>query len=454
MSIQDFVQYTSNIILDIFRDEYGITLNLYDLHWLHSPNQPKFSMHLVISTHSPQLVYASGVKADTQSAFHLAHSIRQRDPHGPAGRFVDLAVYTPNRLMRMSGSKKIKRVGDEVVKKHSVLQPMQANSEAADSVITWLDDDVRIIPVPEAIPAAIQRRGTPRTVRAFHDAERYQPESIVLRMLELLRHKVHPSAFHEPSHGAEDALDSRVGIKFNHTDRREKCYTGETHEGTQNCRCFIRNDDVYMKCFSDRCQRAPAFLLGPLASCEPEYEENAVYIHSRYLSCGQDSEDGRRFDTALDTWVDGRAKCLNIKSAMSTGKSLLLSSLIKRVGPRTVLVITYRQSLAMEMKRKLATAGFVMYMDVPHEASLGLDDESAFPRVIVQLDSLWRLSRMSIRQFDLIILDEQISLMQHVSSESLRQRQFILHLFTFRQRCASSPWMRTGTRLATNSSSA
>ena len=56
------------MVTRIFAEDYRVELKESDLVWTYSPNQTKLSLHLVISTHSPQLVFRSNHKSDPQGA--------------------------------------------------------------------------------------------------------------------------------------------------------------------------------------------------------------------------------------------------------------------------------------------------------------------------------------------------------------------------------------------------
>ena len=49
----------------------------------------------------------------------------------------------------------------------------------------------------------------------------------------------------------------------------------------------------------------------------------------------------------------------------------------------------------------------------------GLESDERYPKVIVQLDSLWRLSPTTIRRFDIVVVDEIVSVLRHVSAKTL-----------------------------------
>jgi hypothetical protein len=122
---------------------------------------------------------------------------------------------------------------------------------------------------------------------------------------------------------------------------------------------------------------------------------------------------------------------------MGSGKSTALDAIIARLEREaaaeeesaefiiTILVVTYRQSLAMEHTRKLADKGFISYLDVQesNEASEASDlsDRASTPRVICQIESLHKLGRADGNLgFDLVILDECESLFRHYTSPTVK----------------------------------
>lgn len=116
-------------------------------------------------------------------------------------------------------------------------------------------------------------------------------------------------------------------------------------------------------------------------------------IKSRYISV---EDIGDEF---IDKWLDSEG-LLKLKSAMGTGKSKVIEKVIEKGTTRRqkILLITNRISVAKDFKQKY---GLKMYSDGDYEVG---DD------LIVQFDSLWRYS---LKHFDIIILDEFVSIMLH-----------------------------------------
>ena len=116
-------------------------------------------------------------------------------------------------------------------------------------------------------------------------------------------------------------------------------------------------------------------------------------INSRFIDMTELGTD------MIDKWLDSEG-LLKLKSAMGTGKSKVIEKVIQRGTERNqkVLLITNRISVAKDFKQKY---GLKMYSDGDYEIG---DD------LIVQFDSLWRYS---LKHFDIVILDEFVSIMLH-----------------------------------------
>ena len=93
-----------------------------------------------------------------------------------------------------------------------------------------------------------------------------------------------------------------------------------------------------------------------------------------------------------------------------------------------MLIITYRQSLAQELGRKLKD--FDVYLDVDPNDFPGLESEEKYPEVVVQLDSLGRLSPTTIRRFDIVVVDEMVSVLRHISAKTLSHAMHVAGLLT------------------------
>eukprot|EP00798_Chlamydomonas_sp_ICE-L_P016964 gene16964-biopygen25878 len=190
-------------------------------------------------------------------------------------------------------------------------------------------------------------------------------------------------------------------------------------------RCFVDTaGNCIVKCFSATCDNHAPACIGRLA--EPagdEWDTGAIRVKSRYI----DIDACLEMKQAVDVWLDPERKDVNtlsVRSPMGSGKSTMLDALLERVGEdKTVLVVTYRQSLALEHKRKLARKGFVSYLDTDVTPQ-DLRRRDKTPRVICQIESLHRLAKHTCMRyltsgFDIVVLDEVESLLRHFMSPTV-----------------------------------
>lgn len=458
-TLDELVAHADKVICAIFASDYEITLRPEeDLVWLVSPGatlagatpgSSKVSLHLTVSTGVPVRVFSSNHQDDPQGASHLAMRIRQLDPGG-LGSMVDVSVYSKDREMRCIGASKYGKA--------SVLEPYRpygpgGSSRPKDALITNVphhDMSVQLIEVPTHIPRVL--RTERRTLRKPEEAaEQDAPQAqatVITRMLDLLRCHLHPSAYHDRGHGAEDAKDPLRGVKFGYTDRQEPCYTGHVHSGTQNLRCWVdAGGTVMAKCFSSACVSRAAHRLGRVTEESDAFVAGAIRVDLPYmqrvpvpaalLDDPRDmyGDDSAAFNVAVQKWLRGDVRVLSLRSPMGTGKSTFIDALLTELPPETtVLTITYRQSLAAEHERKMRDHGFVSYLKVGRGTDAGsadLADREAYPRVICQIESLRRLGSdlFQIPLFDVIILDEVESVLRHWASPTVVDPMFSMDSF-------------------------
>eukprot|EP00798_Chlamydomonas_sp_ICE-L_P020537 gene20537-biopygen29290 len=190
-------------------------------------------------------------------------------------------------------------------------------------------------------------------------------------------------------------------------------------------RCFVDTaGNCLVKCFSATCDNHAPACIGRLAEPAGDaWDAGAVHVNSRYI----DIDACLEMQQAVDVWLDTERKDVNtlsVRSPMGSGKSTMLDALLERVGEdKTVLVVTYRQSLALEHKRKLARKGFVSYLDADVTPQ-DLRRRDKTPRVICQIESLHRLAEHTCMRyltsgFDIVVLNEVESLLRHFMSPTV-----------------------------------
>lgn len=126
-------------------------------------------------------------------------------------------------------------------------------------------------------------------------------------------------------------------------------------------------------------------------------DTNVVAVNQRYLEVTDE------VNQTITSFIENKGGLLSIRSPMGTGKSTLIGRTIDEAheNDMKVLIITNRISVANDFGKKY---GIKVYNQ---------DKYSIGDSLICQYDSLWRYN---VKFFDVIIMDEFISLMMHSRS--------------------------------------
>ena len=107
------------------------------------------------------------------------------------------------------------------------------------------------------------------------------------------------------------------------------------------------------------------------------------------------------FETQLNKFLtDNSIQTLKVQSPMGTGKTNIIYPILK-IPNIKVMFVTNRVSLGEEFKERFKEFGIKFYKD---------NDFEIGNSIITQFDSLWKYN---LENFDLIILDEFISVLLH-----------------------------------------
>lgn len=398
----------------VFEKQYSICLNPADVHFLISENQAKLSSHCIVSTKNPQFVFNSNDR--DLGAGHLASSLIIEDPDLKS--VIDMNVYTKNRAFRMFASSKY-------TKPYSILEPYEDYVDglsAENFIVSHIERHHETIKVPATAStrALKQRLPESRPPRICSTGD-----ETVKRMLILLK-SVHPSAYHDPSHGHEDAYDMLRGVKFNYQDRHEKCYTGHLHEGTNNLACWVdEGGNIWCRCFSDKCKGQLKRLGELFVDDRAEYLKDAIFMNSPFVTT-KSGLPVKSLRSLITAWLECKFKGLCLKSITGSGKTTLIEYLMNlpEFADEPVLYLTYRQTLAFNVSGGRLGDTFDNYLDLTNAQ---LADRKQYKKPVCQLDSINKLTRdpASIPKFTLVIIDESEKLFEHLSASTLREPVFI-----------------------------
>jgi len=126
-------------------------------------------------------------------------------------------------------------------------------------------------------------------------------------------------------------------------------------------------------------------------------DTSVINVNEKYLEVNDELAN------TVEHFVNEKDGLLSIRSPMGTGKSTLIGHIINECHDQDmkILIITNRVSVAHDFGRKYD-------MKVYNKDMYNIDDS-----LICQFDSLWKYD---IRKFDIVIMDEFISLMLHSRS--------------------------------------
>jgi len=126
-------------------------------------------------------------------------------------------------------------------------------------------------------------------------------------------------------------------------------------------------------------------------------DTSVVTVNEKYLEVSED------IHKTVDTFLNNRNGLLSIRSPMGTGKSTLINHIIQECHEQDmkVLIVTNRISVAQDFGKKY---GIKVYNQ---------DQYNIGDSLVCQFDSLWKYN---IKFFDIVIMDEFISLMMHSRS--------------------------------------
>lgn len=126
--------------------------------------------------------------------------------------------------------------------------------------------------------------------------------------------------------------------------------------------------------------------------------DDAVIIHQPFIN-----------DEVYGNFMDSTRGSLIVKSGMGTGKSHSLRDFLRVMDgadkPLSILIVSYRISIARDFAREYEKFGFVAYYDCAEK-------QIQANRLIVQVESLYRV----VGTYDLVILDESEGICNQFSS--------------------------------------
>lgn len=176
------------------------------------------------------------------------------------------------------------------------------------------------------------------------------------------------------------------------------------------------------------------FHLHNIFNNEEEYEK--ICINTNFLvSNNEEMNEGQNiFKKQTDDFFEhDHNKNLVIRSKYGSGKTTFLKDVMMNQDVQRVLIITYRQTLALDYNRNFKQLGFANYLDSYEQPDIYNEN-----RLIVQIDSLMKVMTNNDEfilngeydgKYDLIVLDEIESLLSHIDEQTMKNKD--IQTFSF-----------------------
>ena len=362
----------------------------------------KVSWHIIITGHY--------FESNKQCAY-LSDKLKESDKN------FDLSVYSQDRMMRTVGSAKNwedQRVLIPVIINNVSNSNIQFTlSQLEEYLITNIKPQWIKLICPIILKKSVNKKNyikmhtdkqTDKQNDSDKQTDKQTDKQVDTNIIGYQIEKIMKENFHEDTYFTKsvEKFDGITFYGFNYTNRKQKCFTGFSHDSI-GFYCWVDSQsNIMLKCFSENCKGCKK-LIGNLSKSNELAK--SVQIESKYLN------ENKEVNGILKSFD----KTLLIKSNMGTGKTELICDYITLFKPKRILWISTRQTYATNICSRLKDFNFVNYLD---------DKENFYtkPRIIVQLESLHMLEKnFKIRMYDLIVLDEIESILYHFDSSTIAQ---------------------------------
>ena len=403
IELDDMLSNILILIIKEFDEIFKIKINetqfkITSSHGLKSNGKFKVSWHIIITGYY--------FESNKQCAY-LSDKLKESDKN------FDLSVYSQDRMMRTVGSAKSWDDQRVLIPVNSLTNTNFTISQIEDYLITNVKPQWIKLICPLILKKTVNKKNYIKMYidkladsdkQIENQTENQTDKKDNLNQIGFQIEKIMKENFHEDTYFTKsvEKFDGITFYGFNYTNRKQKCFTGFSHDSI-GFYCWVDSQsNIMLKCFSDKCKGCEK-LIGNLLKSNEFYK--SVQIESKYLNdCTDVNELLKSFD-----------KTLLIKSNMGTGKTELICDYITLFKPKRILWISTRQTYATNICSRLKNFNFINYLD---------DKENFYskPRIIVQLESLHMLEKnFKIRMYDLIVLDEIESILYHFDSLTIAQ---------------------------------
>jgi len=154
-----------------------------------------------------------------------------------------------------------------------------------------------------------------------------------------------------------------------------------------------------------------------------DFKFDTIKVNKKYLLSEKDKDLVAK---TAKNWIESdEIKLLTLMSYYGSGKTTSIKTLIKKYDPKTILWITHRQSLTLNLMGSFAKSKEENYN---YDFYSYMDDDFNADRLICQIESLKHLITYN-KKYDWIILDEIESLLYHFCSPTVQSPRETFNLF-------------------------
>ena len=403
-----------NDSIEIFKEEYNVELKRNNFKILESsgydPNKKKekLSFHIIISDKKKHICFNSNKMGGSSTVYHYYLCLKEKG--GKYKKYIDGGVYTKDREFRLIDSYKELNDNRKMIainhKTYKKITKKLSPTEKLEYFITHKSKKKLLNNIYTPIICKEKKYNKKDfKEKAIHNN----------KLLELVKKHVNNPVY--------KSFNGRF-YTFDYDHSTTKCsLCNRIHERSQ-IYVYKKIDGYYLGCYRKAAEalnnEEKLKYLGLIDINEDKYKDNCTDIEDRKYLIPKDvtltNHKNDIIKSIILKWIhDGEIKTLVGKSPMGTGKSTLLKMICKYKNRfKNILVISYRKTLTSNHLDKLKDNDFVSYLDI--KGSL-----YNYKRVICQYDSIERLQNVDkeYRKYDLIIIDEIESVLNHTNSQFL-----------------------------------
>lgn len=410
------IQEVEQLLTRAFKSLYDVDLVSEDFHWCSSYYPQKLSLHMTIWHYDHRgLLAFRGTEEAIMTVKHLFKLDPRLEP------YLDHSVYNKNSLMRMVGSCKqgkedyplrmVKGLEDRMVITKWANEPLLNILVVPSDAVLVRHYDSTVASRPKSGAEGGPTTSNTAVVMPVNQLEREYAYSVIAA----LQYSVHSSFKYQ--NYRQDARTKTHCLLYNHHQLGHCPVNTLQHHDNRNMMVkYSYTGQITMYCGGANCVGVGGKTLD--GYLKEKMNDAALHVNARYITNAR--RDDPEFSSLVDEWssrFDSPNQCLAIKSGLGTGKTELITQMVKPL--RTVLVICCRTSLCENCLERFSD-GFILYSQI--DGSIA--DRQRYPKVIVCLDSIGRLcsewSPAPTEFFNTVIIDEIRSVLLHLSASTLQ----------------------------------